>query len=977
MDVTLTNGTSDHKAGEDEIDPGPPGDHGADASDGRDAPGRDAAPGRLLPNHRAELEASGLTPETVAANGIYSESDPTAVARLLNWGTGRTKALGPVLVYPHFDRDGRPLDHATIKPDRPRDRKDKPGKVKYENPYRQPNRLYIPAAARAALADPAADLVLTEGYKKALAATQHGFPCVSLPGVWCWCAPRGTKNGKKVGKLDLNDDLVGISWKGRRVYIAFDSDAADNPDVGTAARALADALRRRGADVRVVRLPTEPDGAKNGLDDLLARHGPDALSRLLAEAVPTAEQKPSPVDPGQFTDSGYAVIRGGTYHCVLARDKETGELVVERQTKLANFTARIVGETVTDDGAEQTREFAVTAEHTGKPARTVGVPVERFGSLDWVVERFGPRYVIQAGSGRRDHLRCAVQEMSGDDIPSTTVYSHTGWREVGGVWCYLHGAGAVVPAVPVSSTVQVRLDGAAAGFVLPRPPAGEALRDAVRVSLGVLDRLVPDRIAFPLLASVYRAGLGSPDYALWLSGPTGVQKSELAALAQQHYGASMTRDRLPGNWSSTDNALEGLAFTVKDALLVVDDFAPPASRVDADRQHRVADRLIRGQGNHAGRQRMRADGTLRPPKPPRGLILATGEDVPRGHSITARLCVLAVGRGDVDLARLSACQKDAAAGLYAAATAGFVAWLAPQYITVRAGLDAARVELRDRFVGTYPHARTPDVVANLLLGLRYLLRFAEAVGAVGRRERETLWERGEAAFRLVAEQQGEHQRAADPVARFPEMLAAVLSSGRGHVAGTDGREPAVPPSPEAWGWEGREHRTGEGVTITYHGRGRKLGWVGDELYLDPDSTYAALCEMARDQGQAYPVTQQTLTRRLNEAGHLVRTDTGRTTYPVTLEGVRRRVLVVDRSLLLGKAGQPGHPGQTATDAGEVVPVSRPDFPSPTPKPGRETGTNPHGASGRVPSVPVVPASRTGEGVRRNRQPDPDVEVFRP
>ena len=972
---------------------------------------------KLFPNHLAELRASGLTDETIATNNVHSESDPKAVGKLLNWSTGRAKQLGAVLVYHHFNRDGNPLDHVTVKPDHPRDRGDKPGKVKYENPRQRPNRLYVPAGARAALADPTAALLVTEGCKKALAATQHGFPCVSLPGVWNWVAPRVKKNGKKVGKLALNDDLAAIAWKGRRVYIVFDSDAVKNPDVGRAERALAEVLSRHGADVRVIRLPSEPDGTKNGLDDFLVRHGAAALRRLVGDAPPPP--KTSPVDPDQFTDSGYTAVRGNTFHCVLARDEDTDELVVTKKTKLANFTAKIVGETVTDDGAEQTREFVVAVEQWGKPGRTVGVPVERFGALDWVVERFGPKYVIQAGSGKRDHLRCAIQEMSGDDIRSATVYTHTGWREIGGRWCYLHGAGAIVPNVPVVpgfQKVEVRLDGAAAGFRLPVPPTGDALRTAVRASLGLLDGLVPDGVAFPLLATTYRAALGAPDYALWLSGATGAQKSELAALAQQHYGPTMTRSLLPGNWSSTDNALEGLAFTVKDAVLVIDDFAPPASRADADRQHRTAERLIRGQGNSAGRQRMRADGTLRPPKPPRGLILATGEDVPRGHSITARLGVVAVQPGDVKLPRLSECQKDAATGLYASSMGGFIAWLAPQYAAVRAGLDAERVELRDRFVGKFPHARTPDTIANLLLGLRYLFQYAEAVGAINPGERADLWRRGEIAFRALAAQQGEHQRAADPVARFPEMLAAVVSSGRGHIAGTDGKEPGVPPSPEAWGWEGREHRNGLGeVRVAYQGRGRKIGWVtGDELYLDPDSTFAALSELAREQGQTYPVTQQTLYRRLKEGHALLRTDGDRTAYPITLEGVRRRVLVLAPSSLLGKPGQPGQPGQTPgnqaendgfrcpgfpngpqkqgqetgtrdTDAQGSVPVSCPGFPNNSQKPGQETAAKTPGKSQFVPTVPVVPVSGVGEGSGLADDAAPrdeglfagDVEVFTP
>ena len=240
MDLKLTHSPDGSKADPDEPianhDPKP-----ADTECGSQADGvLDEGPlisgptskPELLPNHLAELRASGLTDETIAANNVHSESDPKAVGKLLNWSTGRAKQLGAVLVYPHFGRDGNPLDHATVKPDHPRDRGDKPGKVKYENPRQRSNRLYVPAGARPTLADPTAVLLVTEGCKKALAATLHEFPCVSLPGVWNWVAPREKKNGKKVGKLALNDDLAAIAWKGRRVYIVFDSDAVNNPDVG-------------------------------------------------------------------------------------------------------------------------------------------------------------------------------------------------------------------------------------------------------------------------------------------------------------------------------------------------------------------------------------------------------------------------------------------------------------------------------------------------------------------------------------------------------------------------------------------------------------------------------------------------------------------------------------------------------------------------------------------------------------------------
>jgi hypothetical protein len=67
---------------------------------------------------------------------------------------------------------------------------------------------------------------------------------------------------------------------------------------------------------------------------------------------------------------------------------------------------------------------------------------------------------------------------------------------------------------------------------------------------------------------------------------------------------------------------------------------------------------------------------LREPKPPRGLVLSTGEDIPRGHSIRARLLILELSKGGVTPAALSECQAAARAGDYAQAMSGFLRWMA-------------------------------------------------------------------------------------------------------------------------------------------------------------------------------------------------------------------------------------------------------------------------------------------------------------
>jgi hypothetical protein len=223
---------------------------------------------------------------------------------------------------------------------------------------------------------------------------------------------------------------------------------------------------------------------------------------------------------------------------------------------LCNFDAKIVEQVVHDDGAEKKIVLAVEGKLAGGRALPrVEVPAERFASMDWVLPAWGTGAIFTAGVGARDHLRAAIQTLS-KEVPTRTTYGHTGWREIGGEWCYLHVGGAIGPNGVVPG-VEVALPDALAHFVLPPPPAGEQLVAAVRASLGLFEGLTKDGIIMPVVGAVYRATLGDTDLGLFLAGATGRLKSEVAALGQQHFGAGFTRLNLPGNWTSTDNANEG------------------------------------------------------------------------------------------------------------------------------------------------------------------------------------------------------------------------------------------------------------------------------------------------------------------------------------------------------------------------------------------------------------------------------------
>lgn len=272
-------------------------------------------PNDMDPDHLADLYRSGLTDATIQAAGLYTECDPAVIGKLLAW-KGPAYALGRCLAFPYRDAAGNINGYCRVKPSRPRTKDSKA--VKYESPKGKSNRAYFPPGTIAALTDSIVPLLVTEGEKKALAADQHGLPCIGLTGVYGWQKKREKDaKGKPVGPRELIDDLEAVAWNDRSVYIVYDSDAARTDKVRRAEAIFAGLLIEHGSKVFVVRLPEGPLGddgtpAKVGLDDYLLTHSAEELQALMA----TAEE----VEAGATkTASGRPVVVIGTdEHRVIA-----------------------------------------------------------------------------------------------------------------------------------------------------------------------------------------------------------------------------------------------------------------------------------------------------------------------------------------------------------------------------------------------------------------------------------------------------------------------------------------------------------------------------------------------------------------------------------------------------------------------------------------------------------------------------------
>ena len=565
----------------------------------------------------------------------------------------------------------------------------------------------------------------------------------------------------------------------------------------------------------------------------------------------------------------YAVCDG-----VICQVKELFGLLVE--TPLCNFDAWIAAERKYDDGTETFMVYSIAgvcADGTVLP--TLEVAAGEYNAMNWV-SKWGTKAVIEPGIGAKDCLRAAIQLLSIErGFTAQHVYRHTGWRKLADNWCYLHNGGAI-------GCERVSVDlGELNDFVLPTLPKEEEI-EAVRASLLFLE-VAPLEITVPVFAATYRAPLAEAfpvNLSVFVEGSTGARKTALTALAQAHYGAGWNGENLATNWTGTANAIEKLAFMVKDAVLVIDDFNPTGKSGEVDRYHSIAERVLRAQGNQAGRMRMRVDGSLKPSYYPRGVIISSGEDQPRGHSLRARVFFTELKPGDVDLAKLSQLQEYAANGLLAKAMTGYLNWLAPQMDGLKASLPQTIAELRTA-AGQFEHGRTPEQVAHLQVGLKSSLRYAEEIGAISSYEAQELNNRGDKALITLAERQATHQRSADPIAQFIELLASALAIGKCHLRSADtGDEPS---NPQHFGWEDNGPK------------GDCIGWLspdGTEVYLEQAAAHACVQKFAADQRATLPIPAKTLFKRMAERGELVRADEGKSTTKMSIAGARRRVVVI-------------------------------------------------------------------------------------
>lgn len=562
--------------------------------------------------------------------------------------------------------------------------------------------------------------------------------------------------------------------------------------------------------------------------------------------------------PTQSTDvpSGSYLIKNG--RMCRRKNSQDGEVIVP----LCNFTAEIVAEVAHDDGAEVTRLLTIEGKHAdGYSLQPAHVDASQFASLKWVTPNFGTRAIVEAGQSAQDHLRAAIQYLS-TNAKAQHVYTHTGWREIQGHQVFLTSAGAIG-----KNDVTVELEKELRAYALPTVPTNPV--ESMQASLRFL-KIAPLQVTLPLWASMFLAPLApiSPTkFMLWLYGATGTMKTTLAALALSHYGDFAEDDLIM--WNSTGNALEKFLFLAKDVPFVIDDFAPQSDPNSARRLESTAQTIVRDVGNQAGRARMKSDLSLRTVYRPRGLVISTGEQLPAGQSLIARLVTVELTRGDVSIDKLNAAQDERE--LYPHALAGYIGWLADQWDRLKKDVPQAWKEMRTRARQEGQHLRLPESIASLCIGLDLALQYAEAIGAITAEDAATLVEQGWSALLETGERQHRHTEEEKPTRRFLTVLGELIAQGTARVTDV--------------------------TDISSIGDRENIGWFDAEyLYLLPSESFRRVAEFVRQQGRHYGITEGALRKALLEEDILLK-EKDLYTLRIRVGGKQIRVLKLDRDMI--------------------------------------------------------------------------------
>jgi hypothetical protein len=175
------------------------------------------------------------------------------------------------------------------------------------------------------------------------------------------------------------------------------------------------------------------------------------------------------------------------------------------------------------------------------------------------------------------------------------------------------------------------------------------------------------------------------------------------------------------------------------------------------------------------------------------------------------------------------------------------------------------------------HLRTPENLANLVLGIETFLQYALESEAITEPEANAHWEKAWTTVMKLGAAQNQQQQSEDPVRESLRLLASAEEAGLlvFHDLKDEEEEGHPKPNSSFVGWRKDE---------------------GSEWLCDPNQVYSTLNRLWMQQGRTLPLKKADLFRRMSDRGFLpISDEPNRYTVKRTINGLRKRVLVLTQA----------------------------------------------------------------------------------
>lgn len=604
----------------------------------------------------------------------------------------------------------------------------------------------------------------------------------------------------------------------------------------------------------------------------------------------------------------------------LVHVRSTAKNVIE--TVLCDFDAKIIEVKIFDDGLQRRSVYVIQGKHcSGKDLPTIEVPADKFHSGAWIAEFWGLLAFVEPTNSSLRHTTAAVHKFSTCDSPVPFVESkaYLGWVKTNQGWIYLTSTGAMTKK-GLDKTINVILTGNMSRYQLPEPP--KTLDFSLVKKFLSVSKSNP-KVGAILFACVARSVLYTAhpiDFFLFIYGSTGAKKSSVVAIALSFLGY-FTGATMPANWNSTVNAIEMISHQAQDSPYCIDDLKfTGGTAMDSARMKSTFERIAQSIGNQSGRDRLNADSTKRPSPHNRGMPIITGEDLSGSSSTLGRGVVVSIGRNDIDVQTLTELQTAARDGKLAEIMSLYIVWLTGKMDSLSENLHKKIVDRRTAAIAqgfANSHARSPDIFASLMAGIDVFFQFCVETKAIDHAGANDAILDIENNLKSAFIEQRDYQEETDICTRFIALLASALASGAAHLAAAETDH--IPTQfPERYGWRrgngiikrsvdertlDAQHGDVDGRFFQYEPGGTKVGWVsGEEIYLNPESAFAAAQAVAKQQGEPITTSKNTVLKQMVERELIVATskrETGSVISTVTrrVNGTKRRVAVINAETL--------------------------------------------------------------------------------